>query len=180
MTGLCILAAGIVILGLTPYPIGFYAAILIMAVGQSLSGTIPLTVMLCRWFVRRRASVIADLQIAPSLSGIILAPVISLSLAYHGWQLAAFVLAGLTFCAAIPVLAWLRNRPEDIGLLPNGVPPEAQSASLSIGRTLRTRAFWLIAFGDAFTSAAAGVVLFFLVSLISDRGFFPRSGLRHG
>ena len=175
LTGLCILTAGTVLFGLTPNLLGYYAAILIMAVGQSLCGAIPFLVMLCRWFVRGRATAIAVFLMAPSLGALILVPVIAWSVdmdhAFPAWRLVVVVLAGSALVAAIPVFALLRNRPEDMGLLPLGVPPAEQSVSFSIGRTLRTPAFWLIALGDALSSMVVLAVMTSLGLLMSDRGF---------
>ena len=62
LTGLCILAGGSVFFGLMQNLWSFYAAFLIMTVGASLCGFIPLTVVISRWFVRRRATAIAISQ----------------------------------------------------------------------------------------------------------------------
>ncbi|MYE41845.1 MAG: MFS transporter [Chloroflexi bacterium] len=175
LTGLCILAAGFVLFNLIQNLWSLYAAFIIIAAGQSLCGAIPLVVMVSRWFVRRRATAIAILLMAPSLSGFVLVPVIAWSVdpdyGHPGWRLTALMLAGLILLVTVPVLLRLRNQPEDRGLLPYGIPPAAQQVSLSIVRTLRTPAFWLIAFGDAFTSAAVSAVMVYLGLLMSDRGF---------
>lgn len=175
LTGLCILSSGTVLFALTPNLFVLYIAFLVMAVGQSLCGTIPLVVMISSWFVRRRATAIAFLLLTPSLGGVILVPAIAWTTdpdhGGTGWRLVVLVLAGLTLITIIPVFALLRNRPEDMGRLPHGVPPAAQSASFSIGRTLRAPAFWRITLGDALASMAIVATMFFLVSLMSDKGF---------
>ena len=175
LTGLCILGAGTVLFGLTRNLLGFYVAFAVMAVGSSLCGNIPLLVLLCRWFVRHRATAIAIFLTAPSLGALVLVPVIALSVdldyALPGWRLTVFALAGLTLIAAIPVLALLRNQPQDVGLLPHGVPQAVQSNSFSINRTLRAPAFWLIALGDALTSMAAIFIVFYMGQLMTDMGY---------
>ncbi len=175
LTGLCILAAGTVLFGLTRNLLGFYVAFAVMAVGSSLCGNIPLLVLLCRWFVRHRATAIAIFLTAPSLGAVVLVPIIALSVdldyALPGWRLTVFALTGLTLIAAIPVLALLRNQPQDVGLLPHGVPPAVESNSFSINRTLRTNAFWLIVLGDALTSMAAIFIVFYLGLLLRDKGY---------
>ncbi len=178
LTGLCILTIGTVLFGLTPNLPGYYAAILIMAVGSSLCGTIPLLVMLSRWFVRRRATAISVLLIAASLGGLILVPVIASSVDSDsgrlGWRLTAFVVGACILAVAVLAVARLRNRPEEMGLLPHGVPPAVQSISFSLGSTLRNRAFWLIAVGDTLTTMAVLAVMTFLGLLMSDMGFAVR------
>ena len=175
LTGLCILAAGFVFFSLIPNLLGFYVAFLIMMVGQSLCGFIPLTVLISRWFVRRRATAIAISQILTSVGSVVLVPVLVFSVhtdyGLLGWRLTAVVLAGLMLIVAVPVFARLRNRPEDLGLLPQGAPPGAQQTSFSMAQTFRAPAFWLISFGAAFTSMAVLVIMLFLASLMKDKGF---------
>ena len=171
LTGLCILAGGSVFFGLMQNLWSFYAAFLIMTVGASLCGFIPLTVVISRWFVRRRATAIAISQMGPSLGAVVVVPVIGLILGVAGWRESIFMVAGVALVVALPVFALLRNGPEDTGLLPHGVPQAAQAVSFSIAQALRTPAFWLIAFGDAFTSVAVIAVMTFLGLLMTDKGF---------
>ena len=58
------------------------------------------------------------------------------------------VLGGSIMAVAVLAFTRLRNRPEDMGLLPDGGPPAVQQGSISAFQPLRTRSFWLIACGD--------------------------------
>ena len=173
LTGLCILAAGFAFFGLIQNLWGLYTAFAIMAAGSILCGTIPLVVMLSRWFVRRRDTSIAIVLMAPSLGALVLVPVIAWSLEDGGlwWREVAFILAGVIPLVALLGLSRLRDRPEDMGLLPYGVPPAAQQVSLSFAQTLRARAFWLIAFGNGFTSMASLSVMTYLGLLMTEKGY---------
>ena len=175
LTGIGVVAAGTVSFGMMQGLWGFYVAISLIAIGQMLGGSIPLVTLLSRWFVHRRSTAIALLLMAPSVGAFVLVPVIAYLVnpddAVLGWRLVVFALAVLTLIAAISVFALLRNRPEEMGLLPDGVPPAVQSVSYSLVRALRTPAFWLITLGDALASMTVVAIVPFWGSLMSDQGF---------
>ncbi len=178
LIGIGVVAAGTVFFGMMQGLWGFYVAMSLIAIGQMLGGSIPLVILLSRWFLRRRSTAIALLLMAPSVGGFVLVPVIAYLVnpddAVPGWRLVVFALAALTLIAAISVFALLRNRPEEMGLLPDGVPPAVQSVSFSLVRALRTPAFWLITLGDALASMTVVAIMHFLGSLMSDQGFAVR------
>ena len=132
----------------------FYAAVAIISAGQSLGGFIALTVMLSRWFVRRRAMAIATSQFALSAGTLVLVPVMAWGTAMDiggaGWRLTAFVMGGLAVATTTAVLSRMRNRPQDMGLHPDGdlSSQESQDDSFSVAQALRTRSFWLILIAD--------------------------------
>ena len=171
LTGICVLAAGFALFGLIQSLWSFYAAFLIMVAGSLMCGFIPLTVLVSRWFVRRRATAIAVLTTAPTLGAIGLVPAVAWGMSAAEWREIVFVMAGVVLITVLPVLALLRNRPEDMELLPYGVPPAVQPVSLSIAQSLRTPAFWLIALGDALAAVAIQAGTTFMGPVMTARGF---------
>ena len=69
-----------------------------------------------------------------------------------GWRLTAVVLGGSIMVVAVLAFTRLCNRPEDMGLLPDGGPPAVRQGSFSAFQALRTRSFWLIACGDGLST----------------------------
>ncbi len=177
LLGLCIVAAGFLVFGLTRTLWMFYAAVAIIATGQSLGGFIPLTVMLSRWFVRRRAMAIATSQFALSAGTLVLVPVMAWGTAMDiggaGWRLTAFVMGGLAVATTAAVLSRMRNRPQDMGLHPDGdlSSQESQDDSFPVAQALRTRSFWLILIADVLASAAFTSILTYLGLIITDKGY---------
>ena len=158
LPGLGILAAGFVFFALIQNYWGIFAAYFIMAAGHSLSGDIPMIVMLSRWFVRRRATAIAISLLAAPVVALPLVPLIAWSVVNGvGLRPTAFVMAGFIPVAAVLVFSRVRNRPQDMGMLPDGgpLPGESLEADFSVGQALRSRAFWFILIGDVLASAAS-------------------------
>ena len=145
-------------------------AVTAAAVGQSLSGWVPQITILSRWFVRHRATAIGLALVVSSILGLALGPFTRWSLDPSGWRLAA--LGGLVVVIAVLAFARLRDRPEDVGLLPDGGPPAAPQSSLSTGQALHTRAFWLIVLGDGLASIGILTVPLYVQS-VYDSGLSP-------
>ena len=146
-----------------------YVVLLALSMGASAGGAQPVTVAVANWFIRKRSRamgfIFAGFGVGGSL-GFILAWLIDTL----GWQTAA-VIAGLAFWViGFPLALVIRHRPEQMGLLPDGVsPPAAGNPSLAVehegesrasktaqeqepleqeltpGQAVRTRAFWMLA-----------------------------------
>ena len=152
VTGLVILAGAFFFFSQTQHLLMYYAASVLMAVGVTMCGWIPLLTMLSRWFVRRRATALGVAHMFGPIGAISLAPLIALSADPYqvslGWRLTAVVLGGSIMVVAVLAFTRLRDRPEDMGLLPDGGPPVVRQASFPAFQVLRTRSFWLIACAD--------------------------------
>ena len=153
VAGLIILSGAFLFFSQTQNLWMYYAASGLMAVGVTMCGWIPLMTALSRWFVRRRATALGVAHMFGPLGTISLAPLIALSAdpslyqVVLGWRLTAVVLGGSIMVVAVLAFTLLRNRPEDMGLLPDGGPSVVRQGSFSGFQALRTRSFWLIACG---------------------------------
>jgi sugar phosphate permease len=104
-----------------------------------------------RWFVARRGLVVGILGAAWATGQLVFLPVLAALVDAYGWRAASLTIAAL--CAALlpVVVAVLRDRPADVGLLPYGgaveetaagdAPPTARAAVAHAVTVLR-EAFW--------------------------------------
>ena len=109
----------------------FYLA---FALGRAMtSGAISLasSVAVSNWFVRRRGRALALVQVT-SRGGTATLPALTLTLAQaFGWRAAWAALGAIVLAVAIlPAALFVRRRPEDLGLLPDGDSPSALAGSL--------------------------------------------------
>ena len=176
--GLVIFALGLALLSqVRDLPL-FYIALLITSFGGSLAGFLSLNAAVVNWFIRRRSLALAMIQIGVSVGGLI-APAIAWSLTTQGWRFTALASAALALLVGLPLTMLIRDRPEDLGLVPDGTPIGAKrpirapvEVEFSPREALRTRAFWLLSLGQTLSLAVVSAVLAHLVLYLSEEANF--------
>lgn len=161
-TGIVILGLGFIALSQIDSIGGFYGAIVLLALGSSLSGYFPLTVTLVHWFRRKRARALSIMSLGLAVGGVAV-PLVAWAMQTYGWRSTAFASGIATILIGWPLARVLRRHPADMGETEDGLPVQpALSPSLSedgdhqpaphytAQQALRTRAFWLLAVGHAF------------------------------
>ncbi len=109
---------------------GWQAAIafgIIVAIGVAAGGVIAAQAGLAKWFFRRRALVLAILSSATAVGGFLAAPLLNqvIESAAGDWRMAWWFVAGISLIAGIIALAFVKERPEDLGQQPDGGAAEA-------------------------------------------------------
>ena len=164
----------------------FYSA---LAVGRIMFSS-PLNVgaatVVGRWFVRQRGRATGLLFLSHS-GGMVAFPLVAtwVSVAY-GWQVAWIVLGLMVYAIALaPAALLVAQRPEDVGLLPDGDEPDAAidsetSASpaaetesaleWTTRQALRTPALWVLAIGTGFLFLLQSGTNVYQADLLRSRG----------
>ena len=129
LPGLGTVAAGLVIFGLMQDLPAYHASSIVISAGLQLCGSIPLVVMISRWFVRRRAVAIATYLSIPRVLALALIPLIAWNInAGVGWRTSAFMVVGAVLFVLGIAYFRMRNTPEDVGLQPDGTTGLAYQA----------------------------------------------------
>jgi MFS family permease len=181
----CAVGAGacFVLVSLTRWLWYFYLVYALLAATVCGMGVVPVSSLLSNWFDRRRGTATGIALVGISAGGLLLAPMVGLVTAVWGWQ-ASFVIIGLmVWCIALPVVFFvIRDRPDQLGLLPEGgggsVYGQAEAGGQTdfqvlgrpAGEVLRTRAFWCIFLSFFLAPMAQMGVLQHQVPLIMDTG----------
>jgi len=176
--GYLLFGAGFIFMSLVQSIYWFYAAYIILAIGSSLSGFLPISATMTSWFRRKRAMAVGVSGSGEGLGGI-LVPLLTLSITTFGWRTTALAIAPILIIIG-PLLASLfHRRPEDLGLLPDGdlrTPPTAaqtaqsnnadkssisdsniaedsitEEPSFTAWQALRTPGFWLMSAAHSLT-----------------------------
>ena len=126
--GLMILGVGFLLFASVQNLWMFYAAFLVMALGQGLGSWLPLMTTINNWFSRRRATAMGWSNVGGRLGALLLVPAIAWAIDPTqdrlGWQMTALILGIFTLVVAFPLTRLIRNRPQDYGQRPDGDPPE--------------------------------------------------------
>ncbi len=82
-----------------------------------------------RWFVARRGLVTGVFSGANATGQLLFLPAIAATATNYGWRWAAAIVAGLALLTMVLVAALIRDRPQDIGLIPYGAVPDTPDAA---------------------------------------------------
>jgi sugar phosphate permease len=139
-------------------------------------------VVATRWFDARRGLVLGALSAANATGQLVFLPMLAGLVEQRGWRTAALAVAGAAVVVFVIVLAFMRDRPEDVGLRAygqqDGAGSHAQAIALSplaaLGRAMRSRAFWILA-GTFFVCGAStnGLIGTHLIAACHDYGISP-------
>lgn len=148
----------------------------LLSIGHNTGFTHAMTSMIAQWFIRKRSRAMSVYAIAAGIGGAAIVPLIARSISAFGWRMTA-VFCGVSYLVfGIPLAFIMRDRPEDMGLLPDGVSVEPLAANergasaisseepvleadFTTGEALRSKTFWTLMLGEMFRSFLLGSVV---------------------
>ncbi len=153
--------------------------LLMVSLGNSIAFQHALFAGLNQWFNRRRAFAISMLAAVSSLGGLFLVPTLNFIIERGSWK-DAMLVSGIAYLVFLmPLTFFFRNRPEDMGLLPDGdARPPVQTGSgrpreirdYTVREALRTRAYWLLLVGAGLRQVATLGILVSIVPILETKG----------
>ncbi|MDZ4230522.1 MAG: MFS transporter [Dehalococcoidales bacterium] len=158
---------------------------LLLAMGSSAAYVVTMSTTL-KWFDKKRGLALGITSSGGGLGLVVMAPLATYLVDSLGWRGAFIVLGLMAWLIVIPLSQLLRNSPQEIGVLPDGIksafpdtglPPVAVTnnnpppVGLSLPQALKTRSFWLIVITWVFFASAIFLVLTHIVPHATDIGF---------
>ena len=163
----------------------YYAAWCVYMAGYFLSGPIPHQIIISNWYKRRRGMAMGITYVGVAVIGALcnkLAPYLTATSETYTDALRA-----LSF---LMVIVWplalfvIRDKPEDMGQLPDGAssedeleasstpsPPATAEPSKTFGELSGSRAFWLLLLGSAASIGSIAAVNFLMKFVYEEQGF---------
>ncbi|HEX9879549.1 MAG TPA: MFS transporter [Candidatus Binatia bacterium] len=151
--------------------------------GAALAGVQAGTsVAIANWFVRMRGRALAIKGIGLRVGQAVYPLIIFAIMAASSWRHAYAALAGLALILiVVPSALFLRRRPEDMGLLPDGATsetplpgagsrPAAHEESWTLAEARQTRSLWLVMAFTVFAHLALGSINLHMVANFQDKG----------
>ncbi len=194
MAGWLIFGLGFIGVGLSQNIYHFYASFLLVTLGQSVAGFLPIVTVLVNWFDRLRGRAIAIYQLGNSF-GAMLIPVLAWFVINAGWRPTMIVIGVIVIIIGIPLAAMMKSRPEEMGYLPDGDEPangadgdgggaSAEAISgltnkepgLTVRQALHSRNFWFLGLAHSASLAAWGALQVHLIPALTDIGLSEQLG----
>ena len=186
MAGIVVISLSLVLFSqATTLPL-YYLASVIMAMGQSIGGANAFTLAIMRWFVKRRGNAMSVITTGNGF-GYFATLALAALLAALGLHDTFLVLAAIVFCIGFPLALVIRDRPEDLGLLPDGVAASDAGARSGVGNAakaapavvadsgvreaIRSPRFYILVMAMAAGAAAQLVWIVFQVPHLVAQGF---------
>jgi MFS family permease len=152
--------------------------------GASLTTT---SVLLSRWFQRKRATVLSLSTAGASAGGLLLVPLAMYVLQQTGWRMTWVALGALVLVVAWPLaFFFLRDDPINLGLLPDGDQPSADGRQANPTRAaagplaaetwrvaLRSWPFWQLSGAYCVCGFTTAILTTHFIPYGIDRGFTP-------
>ena len=174
---------GFVLLSRIDHVWQFYVAFAVVTIGSGLGGWLAMITMVNNWFSRRRSIAMASAMSGVHLGGF-LVPVLAFGMDSQGYRATTLFIGVLILVVVVPATQLIRNRPEDIGLLPDGAadplpaastgghPPPALQAEpdFTVREALSTPAFWLLIMVQVSSSSSTVALATHLVPKLTDFG----------
>jgi MFS family permease len=166
--------------------------------GEALLGSLVINVTIAQWFVRKRGRAMGIANLGTGIAKLSI-PLVAASLfVLIGWR-GTWAVFGIVapLLVVAPALIFVRRRPEDIGLHPDGEPPapifqkatdrkkprptsEPQGrlgdVTWSRSEVLRLPAFWLLVITFGIAGIGIAGLNLHVFSYVTDRGFSPLIG----
>ena len=163
--GLTLLGLGFILLSQVNSLLMFYLVFIgIMSTGSSFGSSRPIQISLANWFIKRRSRAMGFLMTGFGIGGSFVF-VFSWVIESFGWRNACIIAGIIIWVISIPLSLFVRHRPEDMGLRPDGFgdsnnfvsstsldnrddPEEVaydEEPSFTAREALSTRAFWMLA-----------------------------------
>ena len=185
--GAWLLAFGLLLTAAVRNLFQFYLVLgTLLSLGAALIGGVTASTLVANWYVRKRAMALGIATMGISLSGVVMAPVSTRLISLAGWRGTFVIYGALTLLFVVPaVRRWVVDRPEDIGLHPDGdaTSPVAGWTPAPITSSphhrrlwtepLRSRNFWVIALVVSMNFCANSAILTHIIAHARDLGFQP-------
>lgn len=191
--GAVVAGGAFVLMPLVKSLMGFYLIYgILLSAGMSAMLYLPAWTVIAKWFRRRLSLALAILSVGAGFGGIICAPLAAMMIARFGWRSAFVVMGIFIWCIVIPLAFVIRERPQDMGLRPDGdahVPPAAiedaddpsrpstappnGAPDYTLKEALKSSPFWFLAAAFFFQGMAHSTVTVHTVPALTDVGIAP-------
>ena len=166
--GCVILGGGLGLYSQSTSALSVYASHALLGASLGFVGVLVNTVLVSNWFVRRRGLALGIVYTGTSFGGAVIPQISNPLIERYGWRTAMLLVSLLVWFILLPaVIVFVKNKPEDIGVLPDGDPTQAvthgntskdELPRMTLVQAIRTPQFWIFSICAALVFYALFVV----------------------
>ena len=149
----------------------------------------PLLSVANRWFTRRKALAMSIIMTSGSVGGAVILPLLALGISHFGWRDTLRIGGAAIGLLSLLVAFFIRSRPEDIGLEPDGaalpggkssrrLPSSAAERDFTVRQSMKTRTFWFLMLGIAGRIVVSDALAVHQIPLLVWKGKIGRASCR--
>lgn len=161
---------------------------------RSALADLPAGTAIANWFVRKRGRAVALTMTGIPVGAAVLVPLAQYLVSHYGWR---YVWGGMAFLIwtliCVPVVLFMRRRPEDLGLSPDGTasnrpaetthampdPTSPEEPNFTVHEAVATKTFWLVLAATVLATAMGGPALvIYLVPFLASNYLTPEAAAR--
>lgn len=155
-------------------------------IGSIGTGRLVSVAIIPKWFVARRGMAMGIAATGSGVSALVMSPLANGLVSANGWREGWVWLGGLTLVLLLPFVPLIGRAPEDLGLQPDGAPPDARHArrpgnpspatverSYTLAEAMRTPALWLLTIGMGLGLFSMSTNASSMVPFFASIGFSP-------
>ncbi len=158
----------------------FFGFFLIRYFGQGSMTLIPNT-LVSQWFFRYRGRALSFASLGGLIGAATFPPLINALIEAFSWHTTWRIMGSVLILFFVPIAYYfVRNKPEDVGLAPDGViidkvkddkiPPPIQEASWTLSEAMHTKAFWFVSLCSAIQAMITTGITFQIFSILAQQG----------
>jgi len=126
-----------------------YAGMVVFGVAVAGATLIPAQTVITNWFNQYRGRAMSFMMLGFGAGGLVMPPLSEWLIRHVGWRQTWLLACAVAWLVVIPLIAvFVRTRPADVGLLPDGEPAHRSGATrrsgLPVKQALGSSSFWLI------------------------------------
>ena len=137
-----------------------------VSLAMALLGPLTGSTIVSRWFAKQRGRALGFAAMGTSVAGFFMPVLVQSLIGEHGWRLTFLIMGCLIILITVPpVLLWIKDKPADKGLLPDGdteAPAQQQATGVSLYGTTRQiltePSFWYIGFSTGILFSVFGAM----------------------
>jgi MFS family permease len=161
----------------------FYVFCVLLGLSIHGVGPIPYGTVVSHWFDRRRGLALGLTMLGIGWGAVVMPSLAQTLIARFGWNKAYSVLGASVLFICWPIVAcFLKERPEDVGLVCDGATAttsltdnEGERRGLTAREAWCSRDFWIMVCAFILVSASMQGCVVHMAAMLSDRGISPHS-----